>query len=241
MDLINRDSPIPLYFQLKNILLEKIQHDEWKSGEMIPSEQELQEHYGLSRTTVRQTLSDLVTEGYLIRQRGRGTFIARPKVDYDPSKSLELNDYMKQQGVNLGWRVISQEWIAPPASLQADLKTAFIERVYRIMRLRLADGDPIGYHAAYIPASVFPFIDEEALVSGGSLDYLLKHPQMHHVNIRRTLEATLANDLDANLLYSEKGDPILSLDRWVFGENEAPIEFLQARFRGDRFKYTITL
>ena len=75
---IDRSSPLPLYYQLKQILLEKIESGLWSPGDLIPSEHELQETYGVSRTTVRQTLSDLVHEGVLVRHRGRGTLSRNP-------------------------------------------------------------------------------------------------------------------------------------------------------------------
>jgi GntR family transcriptional regulator len=237
---MDRNSPIPLYYQLKQILLDKILKGEWKPGELIPSENQLQEDFSVSRTTVRQTLSELVTEGYLNRQRGRGTFIAEPKITYDPSKQLELNEFMLAQGVRLGWRVQDREWIKASERIADLLRCGEGSRVLRIRRLRLADSRPIGYHIAYLPESIAQFIEEASLDHGQSLDYLMRYPGMAQPRLQRTLEATIANDLDADWLESAPGTPILQLERLTLSKEGTPVEFLLARFRGDRFKFQIT-
>ena len=101
MTVLDRNSPIPLYYQLKNVLLTKIQQSEWQAGDLIPSEQELQETFGLSRTTVRQTLSELVNEGWLSRHRGRGTFVTHPTMTHNPIRRLGASEYLEQQGFAL--------------------------------------------------------------------------------------------------------------------------------------------
>ena len=240
IQLINRDSPIPLYYQLKTILLDKIKLGEWMPGELIPSENQLQESYDISRTTVRQTLSELVTEGYLVRQRGRGTFVSQPKVTYNPTKQLELNDFMRHHDETLSWRMLDREWIDVPARVMGHLNLSEDDQVLRIRRLRLASGDPLGYHVAYISRAVAEYLDEDKLTVGQSLNYILTHPQMRAPRIVRTLEADMANDLDQDWLLMAPNTPILQLERIVYGENNTPLEFLDARFRGDRFKYQVT-
>ncbi len=79
---LNRKIPVPLYYQLKEIIKEEIEEGKLKPGDPIPSERELSEKYGISRPTVRQALKELVYEGWLTREKGRGTFISKPKIDY---------------------------------------------------------------------------------------------------------------------------------------------------------------
>ena len=78
--MIDKNSPIPAYYQIKQIILEKINNSEWKVGQCIASERELSEAYGVSRMTVRQALGELVQEGILLREKGKGTFVCEPKV-----------------------------------------------------------------------------------------------------------------------------------------------------------------
>lgn len=240
MLIIDRNSPIPLYYQLKNILLDKIRKGEWEVGELIPSENQLQTDYDVSRTTVRQTLSELVTEGYLIRKRGLGTFIAEPKVIYNPDKQFELNEYMQSQGIDLKWRFIDTEYVQADEVIANALQIREGAKVYRIRRLRIADQRTIGYHIAYITESVVKYVDESFLSEGPSLDYLQNYPVMSDVRIQRTIEASIANSLDIDWLDAAPNTAILQLNRILYGKDGSPIEYLHARFRGDRFKFQIT-
>lgn len=240
--MIDRASPIPLYYQLKQILQDKLDSGEWFAGKQIPTEQELEEVFGLSRTTVRQALMDLVADGYLVRQRGRGTTVAEKKIAYDPHFALELNDYMQRQGVRLGWRLLEAEWAAADAGVAQALHLAAGERVFRVIRLRLADTEPLGYHIANLPEAFAPHVDRGALETGDSLDYIRDLPllQGHKLRMERELDARLADAQDAAVLDVRDCLPMLHLERTVYAEDGTPIEFMRASFRGDRFKYRIT-
>lgn len=241
MPAIDRNSPIPLYYQLKEVLLEKIREGEWLVGELLPSENQLQKDYDLSRTTVRQTLSELVVAGYLIRRRGRGTFIAEPKVTYDPARQMELNEYMQSQGVSLHWQFIDKQLVKASEHIALALQIREGNDVLSIRRLRLAGNRTIGYHLAYVPKNFTQYIDEEAFIIGQSLDYLKDCPTLSESRVQRTLEASIADKLDMDWLDAAPNTAILQLERVVYGNDNLPIEFLVARFRGDRFKYQITL
>lgn len=239
---VDRTSPIPLYFQLKQILLSQIEAGEWQPGDLIPGEQELQDTYGLSRTTVRQTLAELVNEGRLHRQRGRGTFVTRPKFAHDPSVRPGAAGYIQSEGLTPGWQVLSADWVAdPPEGVRQRLQISEAVRVFRIHRLRLANGEPIGYHFAYVPEPFVPQLQLDKLTEGGSLRYLRDVPQMHHSVAQRTIEATSASDPEINLLGATPGEPILTIERRILAEDGTPIELLWAAYLGDRFKYQVTI
>ena len=241
MTILDRSSPIPLYYQLKNILLQKIEEQEWQIGDLIPSEQELQDTFGLSRTTVRQTLSELVNEGWLNRHRGRGTFVTRPKMTHDPVRRLGASDYLQQQGIQPSWRVIETGWCEPPDGVRDRLHLPDDARVYRIHRLRLANGEPIGYHYAYLPEAVVGYINEAALMDGGSLRYLRGAPQMENSIANRTIEATIADEPEIRQLGAKRGEAILVIERTILAVDGTPLELLWAAYRGERFKYQIKL
>lgn len=238
--LLDRQSPVPLYFQLKQVLLEKIRRGDWTPGTLIPSEQELQDSYQLSRTTVRQTLSELVSEGHLMRQRGRGTFITQPKIAYDPSQGVRTNEYLDTYGVELGWSLLDHGFINAPDDAAAALRLNADARVYRVQRIRMAGADAIGYHIAYTPPHVAAHIDPDRLAVGESLAYLHTLPALNNAHIQRTIEAALPDDRDRKLLGADRGIAILQLTRLVRSTDGQPLEYLYSRFRGDRFKYRIS-
>lgn len=242
MTTVDRSSPIPLYFQLKQILLEQIDSEVWQPGDLIPGEQELQDTYGLSRTTVRQTLADLVNEGRLHRQRGRGTFVTQPKFSHDPNVRPGAEGYIQSEGLEPGWEILSTDWVDhPPEGVRKRLQIDDNVRIYRIHRLRLANNETIGYHYAYIPEPFVPQLNLEKLSEGGSLRYLRDLPQMANSIAQRTIEATIANGPEIEKLGASPGEAILTIERLILADDGTPLELLWAAYLGDRFKYQVTL
>lgn len=241
MDAIDRSSPVPLYAQLRQILLGKIEGSAWQQGQLIPSESALEQRYGLSRITVRQALSALVNEGYLDRQQGRGTFVTRPKFTHDPARRLALTDTMLEQGVEPGWRLLSTAIARPSDRVREALALGRDSEVHRLERLRLANDEVIGYHLAWVPSRLAQRLDQSAFAAGGSTHYLRAVPAMGDSLAQRTIEALPAGPHQAARLEIEPGTPLLRIERTLFASDGTPIEFMQASYRGDRFKYRITL
>ncbi|GAB4490749.1 MAG: transcriptional regulator NagR [Anaerolineales bacterium] len=236
---IDRASPLPLRYQLKQHLLEKIESGEWQPNDLIPSEQELQDLFGISRITVRQALGDLVNEGLLIRERGRGTFVAPPKMTHSPEARHSLTEFMLEKGIRPGWQVLEQNFTSANRETAAQLNLPTNSRVYRIHRLRLANDEPIGHHVAFLTESLAGQIRQELLTEGGSLNYIGHLPQIQNSRATRTIEAVAATELDSRLLHMSPGAPVLMIQRVVKSASGEALEFLQARYRGDRFKYQL--
>lgn len=236
---IDRTSPLPLHHQLKQRLLENIESGAWKPDDLIPSEQELQDQFGLSRTTVRQALSDLVHEGLLVRERGRGTFVTPPKMTHSPDAHKGLTEFMLEQGITPGWRVLEKGFVTADKETAVNLNLPPQSRVYHLSRLRLAEDRPIGVHTAWLPEAIAAQINEDALLEGGSLQYISHIPQMMTSRASRTIEAVPASEPEASLLQMAPGSPILQITRVVRSSSGEPLEYLQACYRGDRFKYQI--
>lgn len=238
---INRSLPLPLHFQLRQILLEKIERGEWAVGALIPSEQELQEIYGLSRITVRQALGELETEGRLNRQRGRGTFVAQPKYEHSPIGHRGISYYLAQQGLTPGWKLLDKKWVTASAEVRQKLGLKNGGKVYCLRRLRLANTEPIGYLIAYLPEAIANDINTGALEEGEAMRYLAHLPQMHHSRVERSLEAVAARKEEAKLLGVKTGSPLMLIDRLIISEDGTPVEFLHAVYRGDRLKYQLEM
>ena len=239
MNPIERKSPVPLYFQLKQLLAERITKGEWRPGDMLPTEEQLQDHYGLSRTTVRQALKELEFEGLISRHRGRGTFVSRPKISHSPDPRFNLSAYLSEQGMRPGWRVLSAGWVQATAEVAKRLGVESDAQLYQLRRLRLANREPIGYHIAHVIPALGQAIDESQLDQGGSLDYLRATGLLDRSLANRTIEAVLASDDVARHLDVLKGSPILMIRRRVFDAAGIPVEDMRAMYRGDRFQYRV--
>jgi GntR family transcriptional regulator len=236
---IDRDSPLPLYYQLKRTLLSQIESGALRPGDIFPTEQQIQETYDVSRTTVRQALGELEAEGKITRQRGRGTFVAKPKVSHSPDSYPNLADNMSQQGATAGWKLLSAAWVEPEPFVARALELSDETRVFCLERLRLENDEPIGYHVAYVAPGYASMIDESGFTTGGSLRYL------HHLNILeqsmadRTLEAISASTKLATLLEVEEGAALLRVRRLIYTPDRDPVEHFEGVYRGDRFEYHI--
>ena len=239
MNPIERESPVPLYYQLKKLLAERMSSGEWRSGDMLPTEEQLQEQYRLSRTTVRQALKELEVEGLISRHRGRGTFVSRPKISHSPDPRFNLTAYLIEQGMRPGWRVLSAGWVQATAEVTERLAVESDTQLYQLRRLRLANDEPIGYHIAHVIPALGQAIDESRLDQGGSLDYLRATGQLDESLANRTIEAVLASDEVAKRLNVLKGSPILMIRRRVFDAAGVPVEDMRAMYRGDRFQYRV--
>lgn len=239
MTSIQRESPTPLYHQLKELLAERIASGEWQAGDMLPTEEQLQEQYEISRTTVRQALKELEIEGHISRQRGRGTFVSRPKISHSAEPHFSLTDTLKEQGVQPGWRVLDAGWIPASADVAERLNLERETPAFCLRRLRLANDEAIGYHVAYASPAVATAIDKGRLESGGSLDYLRGGAVLEGSYANRVLEAIPASEEVASWLDVESGMPMFLISRRVFNRQGQPIELLRAVYRGDRLQYHV--
>lgn len=235
---INRNSPFPLYYQLKELLLGKIQRGEWKPGEQIPTEEEIQMQYEISRTTVRQALRELELDGKISRQAGKGTFVTHPKIQ-EGTESYDLDALeLDEKGLQLVWKVIYAEEIDAPAEVAARLQVAPGERVFSLKRLRMANGSAIGYVETYIAKPFIPYVDLAQAESGGTMNYL-RAVGLERYIAERTVEALPAERETAKILEIERGFPVLVLTRVLRDESDRPVEFFRGYYRGDRFRYHI--
>lgn len=239
MTTIERGSPTPLYHQLKELLAERIARGEWQPGDMLPTEEQLQEQYEISRTTVRQALKELEVEGHIWRQRGRGTFVSRPKISHSAEPHFRLTDTLRQQGVQPGWELLGAEWLPASAEIAGRLQLQPGTPVFELRRLRLANDEAIGYHVAHASAAVATAIDRERLESGGSLGYLQAQKVLEGSYADRVLEAIPATAEVAARLEIAEGTPMFLIRRQLFDREGQPIELLRAVYRGDRLQYHV--
>jgi GntR family transcriptional regulator len=239
MTTIQRESPTPLYHQLKELLSERIARGEWQAGDMLPTEEQLQEQYEISRTTVRQALKELEIEGTISRQRGRGTFVSRPKISHSAEPHFGLTDTLREQGVVPGWQLLDATWLPAPVAVAESMGLARETPVFRLRRLRLVNEEAIGYHVAYASPAVAPAIDKERLQSGGSLHYLRGQKALEGSHADRILEAIPASEEVASCLNVVVGMPMFSIRRQLFDRQGRLIELLRAVYRGDRLQYHV--
>ncbi|AGT32590.1 GntR family transcriptional regulator [Geobacillus genomosp. 3] len=238
--MIDKQSPIPIYYQLEQYMKEKIEKGEWRPGEMIPSERELAEMHAISRMTVRQAVNNLVNDGYLIRRRGKGTFVAANKIE-QPLKGLtSFSEDMRARGMEPGTVVLGFETIPASLTLAAWLSVSEGAPLYEIRRLRLADGAPMALETLYIPVNLVPGLTRD-VVSGSVYEFIEKTLGLSIGTAVQALEASVARQLEAECLQIKEGAPVLLLERRTCLADGRPVEVVKSVYRGDRYKFTVEM
>jgi GntR family transcriptional regulator len=236
---LDQMSGIPLYVQIREKL--RSQLAQMEPGDPIPAEAELGEKFRASRITVRRAVEDLVAEGLLTRQQGRGTFVQRPKLTHELSRITSWTEQLRTLGFvpKTAHRKVRREK-APTHILEA-LRLNRGEEVIRIERVRLANREPISYMINYLPLRLIPgFLarkfTEESLYEVLERDYGLK-PAMSV----DTVGTRPASEEEADALRVERKAPVLSVRRISYLEDGTPLELAVVASRGDRYQYQVTL
>jgi GntR family transcriptional regulator len=221
----------PKYYRVKRHLLESI--ESMAPGSAVPTERDLAAALATSRTTVRQALTELVTEGRLRRRQGAGTFVAEPKLTWP----LHLGSFTEQiaaSGLTASSEVLGTKRFGATAELALALGVAVRDPIYRIDRLRLADGRPIAVESSWFSAHRFPGLTR-LVRSGDSLHALLADRYgavIHHGE--ESIETAPATPREAGPLRIDVGAPMLVIGRRNFDADDQPIELGRTWFRGDR-------
>ncbi|HML36530.1 MAG TPA: GntR family transcriptional regulator [Bacillota bacterium] len=239
---IDKSVPIPLYFQLKQLILSEIQDGNYKSGDMIPTENEISDAFKISRTTVRQAVTELVQEGWLYRVKSKGTFVSLPKINQDFIKKLEsFNDQIIRAGMEPSTEVLELKTMPATEVVAKHLEIKENESVIFLYRKRLADGEPIVTIKTYLPYDTCSFVMEHNLEQERLYAILRQSPATTVFRVERIVEAVEATAEDANLLNIKKGKPIQHFTSTGYSTFGKPIEYSLARYRGDRNSFEITV
>lgn len=230
----------PLYDQLVDLLREKIEN-ELQPGDLLPSERELSERYGLSRTTVRLALKELETLGLIDRRHGKGTFVSDiSRQTTDLTGTYSFTEQMRSLGRVPDTKILELEACEATKYIAENLHVRLGDPVFQMRRLRLADGIPMMVERTYLPVSQFVSLTE-ADVASKSLYTIIE--QDYHVKIRLAEEefyASIARSSDASELGISEGAPVLKLLRTTYSDKNMVIEYTHSVARADQFKYKIT-
>lgn len=229
----------PLYDQLVDILTEKIEN-EYAPGDLLPSERELSERYGLSRTTVRMALQELERDGLVVRKHGRGTFVAdRSANAADLMQVYSFSDQMRALGRTPETSVLEFDTLEADKNLATHMGLHQGDEVYKIKRLRSADGTPLMIERTYLPTGKFGSFDLSMLEECSLYTVIEKtYGQVIHV-AEEELYASVARYADAELLAIDEGDPVLDLVRTTYNEQDEVVEYTLSVARADQFKYKV--
>lgn len=239
---IDRSVPIPLYFQLKEAVKRAIKQKQLQIGEQIPPETQLCDLLHLSRPTVHQALTTLVSEGYLARNQGHAVYVANPKVSGDFLKRLQnFSSEMHQVGMKPSTQVLRKKIIIDNTNVNEQLGLPLGEPCFYLERLRSADGFPLVYLETYLPYKRFEGIAKVDFESNSLYDTLETEYNTPVYCAKRQIEAVNADVHIAKLLDVPKGAAICFVKTIGYDQQGVPIEYSVAHYRGDRNRFTVTL
>ncbi len=237
MSAIYRNSPLPRYYQLKEIMRERVQSDEWKPGDLIPSERELSEKYGISRMTARQAITDLVNEGLFYREQGKGTFVSQRKITQQLMRLTGFTEDIKARGQKPGTKVLSAQMFPADETTAEKLRIDPGTLVFRLHRLRLADDEPLAIELSQTSFKDCERLLEEDLEQNSLYRLLETKYGIPLLEADQELEAGLASNEEAHLLKISVGRPVLFTRRTTYSERNQPIEYAKAVYCGNKYVF----
>ncbi|BCJ98991.1 GntR family transcriptional regulator [Anaerocolumna chitinilytica] len=241
------DSNTPLYYKVQNYILDLIKSNQLKEGDFIPTEMELSNMFHISRPTVRQGLNTLASKGYLKRQKGKGTFVTKPKIIQENTRFIEsYNREMNKKGLISETKVLEISIKVCPDILLEKLGVDEGEKIIKLKRLRYAYGEeeqdnkPILLTTVYIPFKKFPNLmlyDFEKR----SLYEVLEENNIFIKKAVREIEAKLSNKETSKLLEISEGSPIHYISSFGYGEDGSVIEYSESIYPGERNKFIVEI
>jgi GntR family transcriptional regulator len=222
---------------LKEILREQIRQGEWKPGDLIPSERELSEKYGISRMTARQAITDLVNEGLFYREQGKGTFVSERKITQQLIHLTGFTEDIRARGQRPGTKVLSASMQPADEATAEKLRIAPGTLIFRLQRLRLANDEPLAIELSQISFRDCERLLEEDLEQNSLYRMLESQYGIPLMEADQELEAGLAGSEDAQVLKIAVGTPVLFTRRVTYTERNQPIEYARAVYCGSKYTF----
>lgn len=236
------NSHIPYYHQLIEIIKQNIQEGVWQPGDQIPSEMELCDSFGISRTVVRQALRELETSEIIVKRKGKGTFVAKPKISEGLIQKLTgFYQDMVERGLTPVTKVLFQDVTRANDKVAEYLDVAPGTDIVEIQRLRFIHDEPIQVVTTYIPLTISPDLPNIDLTHRSLYEYLETANNIKIYRGKRYIEAVLASEEQAKLLDIDEGDPLIMLDSVSYTKSGQAVEYYHALHRGDRSRFEVEL
>ncbi len=228
---------LPLYAQIAEALMARIEAGELSVGDRLPPERELSETLGVNRLTLRRALRELEGRGLLRRRPGIGTFVAEPKIERQAGWLVSFTRGLKQRGYTPGARLLSIQ-TRPVDALQArDLRLPVSALVYVVMRLRTMNAEPVLLEHYTLAQQRFAGLERFDLEKRSLFEILESEYGVTIARARQSLEPIVAGRQEAELLGIASGSPLMLEHRLSFDARDQPVELGRDVYRGDRFRF----
>lgn len=236
---LDADSYVPLYMQIAQQISTVIRaRGELAVGKPVPSENQCVEHFGVSRPTVRQAMLQLMLDGLIVREKGRGTFVAPAKLSHEMSHGFE--DEMKAANRKAEVRLLDWEEIDAPDDVREALDLKAGEVVSYLRRLRCVDGVPVGIEERYFPPHIGARITQAEARSQPMLSLLRKVTAKRNVRVDTEVSSVAASKEVARLLGAKAGAPLL-IKRLTYLFEDQRVAYGTTTFLGDQYQFRFSI
>src|SRR6266403_2117951 len=243
MSIVNLDphSPVPLYAQLESLLAAEIGAGTLPPGSQLPKEDELVKRHAVSRTTVRQTIQNLIRRGLIEIRRGKGTFVLQPKITQELTELSGFVEDMQSLGRQASAMLLDKQIVPASESVARQLALSMGTPVVRIQRVRLADNAPLSFDETWLPREIGERILENELETEPIFSLLEQKYDTPLMEAEYRLEAISADATVAGALGIGEGSPIFLIERTSYTTENTPIDYEKLYYRGDQIRFVTRL
>lgn len=236
--MINRYSPVPMYLQLKDLIVDKIKNGEYKIGHKIPSEKEFCNFYNISRATVRQAIIELTFSGYLVKEKGKGTYVQ------SINSQVKMDDYTGFYNSLLDCEFPGQKEIISVEVVNIEDNDSLIYSFNtqknldftKVKFIEKQNNEIFQYSISYVPTEYFPNLKEDILNNSPSYEVMKgKYPYLPNKSMSN-IEVKLADIDDAKILNIKTGNVLIRVENIIYSKSGLAVEFIITLFKGDRCK-----
>ncbi len=238
IEIINRDNPKKLYIQVFEILKKKIEGGEWDIDSQIPTEEELCKIYSVSKATIRAAILELVRQGYLTRQQGKGTFVCKRIIPEGLTMLTSFKELMLEAGVNFSTKILAQTVMMPTDDLDVKLNVPEDKHIIYIKRLRTVDNEPVLLQETYVPYHMCPQLLAEDVADNSLFELLEKKHGLTITKVKDFIEVTSVKSGESKILGLPEDSPVLLLDQHFYS-GDTQIMYMRSIKRPERFRFSI--
>ncbi|MCR8632719.1 GntR family transcriptional regulator [Paenibacillus radicis (ex Xue et al. 2023)] len=242
---LDRNTQIPLYEQLKNLIAQQINEGTLEPDQQIPSERELCEAHGVSRITVRQAIAAAANEGLLYRTQGKGTYVAGSKIEQKLSNINNFQQTLVKQGFMASTQLYKTETIPNNLFYSRLLNVNMMEQITNIQLVGFGNEEPVVFYDSFFSMQIGQSILKAAQkavddnVPFSTLDLYYPESTVTPTHVEQTFESIVSDDALSSILKIATGSPILLVTSIIY-DNQQPVEYKNAYYRGDKYKFFLT-
>lgn len=235
---LDKNSVIPIYFQLAKLFEECIYRGQLKPGDALPPEHEIADYFAISRMTVRRAISELITAGLVYAQKGKGTFVAEPKLDEAKFELGDFHEEIRKQGMTPSSKLLSVRIVKANEILSEKLEVPVGTNCLYFSSVLAADNEHLVYEKKYVKYTKQKPILEIELRDPSLANLAVVHGNHFPTTSKRVLHASAATEEEAAKLAVDPKTPVFVVEQTIYDSNKKPVGWGKSIYRGDRYKLT---